>query len=79
MNISIPFSNTNEAIVFGQNMNEAMKDELANKQKMFMEMFEEYMEEEKWQDASDIALNSQLCRESIEAFNGELTCDGYKS
>lgn len=94
MNIEIikeclPFSNTEEAIRFGQNeMTEMMKDEMVRGQKLHTENAAKAVRNAKacegessqghWEAASMEGFMAQLCRESVEAFEGKLKLRGQK-
>jgi len=70
--------NTKEAIIFGQSMNEEMKAEMIRGQKLYHAQSKIARKENRWQDASDLAFKSQLCREAVEAFNGTLKLRGQE-
>lgn len=71
-------NNTKEAIIFGQSMNQAMMEEMQRGQKLYHDLSKIAREENRWQDASDLAYKAQLCREAVEAFNGTLKLRGQK-
>jgi len=71
-------NNTQEAIVFGQSMNEEMKNEMIRGQKMYHAKSIQLRSEGKFQEGMDIAFKAQLCREAVEAFNGTLKLRGQK-
>jgi len=65
-------NNTEEAIIFGQSMNEDMMEEMKRGQKMYRVMSKLATKEQDWDKASKVAFKAQLCREAVEAYNGTL-------
>lgn len=69
----LPFTNTREAILFGQSMNDSMVTELERGQKLYAFIaLKAAKVERNWTKASMNSTMSQLCREAIEAHNGTL-------
>ena len=68
--------NTEEAMIFGQSMNEDMKNEMLRGQKLFHAMTKTATKEKNWEKASEYSFRCQLCREAVEAFNGTLKLRG---
>jgi len=69
-------NNTQEAIVFGQSMNEAMMEEMKRGQKLWYAMSKAAVKDKNWEAASELSFKSQLCREAVEAYNGTLKLRG---
>ena len=65
-------NNTQEAIIFGQSMNQEMMEEMNRGQKLYLIQSVQARKENRWDDASILAFKSQLCRETVEAFNGTM-------